>query len=86
MATQCECFWKKIGVLQKNDKNRPKMPILKHNKKDFQKSNSVYHPCTRRHLSAKFDVLRPSQTRDIAWRKTVTNLPTPIISPSMNLH
>jgi len=28
----------------------------------FQKSKCVHHPRTRRHLCAKFDVLRPSQS------------------------
>jgi len=49
-----------------------------------QKSKCTHYPRTRRHLCAKFDVLRPSQSRDIVWR-TVTHPDTQLMSPSVNL-
>jgi len=36
----------------------------------YQKSKCTHHARTRRHPYAKFDVLKPSQSWDIAWRKT----------------
>jgi len=39
-------------------------------KKLYHKSQCAHHPCTRRHLCAKSDVLTPSQSRDIVWRKS----------------
>jgi len=41
----------------------------------FQKSECVYHPLTRHHLCAKFEVLRPSQSWNIIWRKKNKNDP-----------
>jgi len=38
-------------------------------KKFFQKSKHVHHPRTRRHLCAKVDILKPSHSWDIIWRK-----------------
>jgi len=43
----------------------------------FQKSKCVHHPFTRRHLCAKFDVLRPSQSWFIFWRKNRSSTQTP---------
>jgi len=53
----------------------------------FQKSKCTHHPHTRCHLCAKFDVLRPSQSWDIGWRKkqSPTQTPTQLISTYMNL-
>jgi len=40
-------------------------------KKNFyQKSMRAHHPHTTHHINAKFDVFRPTQSWDIAWRKT----------------
>jgi len=50
----------------------------------FEKSKGVHHPRTKRHLCAKFDVLRPSQSWDIAWR-TKSHPVTQLISRFMNL-
>jgi len=54
----------------------------------LQKSKCVHHSRTRRHISAKFDVIRPSHARDIVWRKAVTHPPTQtdIHPPSLFRH
>jgi len=46
------------------------LKILLQLKNFIQKSKCAHHLCTKHYLSANFDVLRPSQSRDIAWRKT----------------
>jgi len=55
----------------------------------FQKWKCEHHPHISRHLCAKFDVLRPSQSRDIVWRNDTHPHPrhpdNHLISPSPNL-
>jgi len=41
----------------------------------FQKSKCKHHPGTRRHLCAKFDILKPTQSGDTVWRKKAITHP-----------
>jgi len=51
------------------------LQILPQLKTFFFKSKCAHHPCTRRHLWAKFDIFRPSQSWDIVWRKITATHP-----------
>jgi len=55
MAPPCECFWK-IGVFGIFLQMLPQL------KNYFQKPKCEHHPRSRRHLCAKFDIRRPSQS------------------------
>jgi len=65
-------FWPIIAVF---------LQILPQFFKNLQKSKCVHHLCTRRHLCAKFDDLRPPQSPT----PTPAHQDTQLILPSVNL-